>query len=232
MCGERDLFWFCLSVSLTCFLLNIAFILASLLDRKREQKHWRPVASHSQRVTTVGLDVPCAFPGLSPKASSVDLLVVHGKAPSLGQETRQEEPEGLLRWAVHRNHVLGVGQLDQRFDETGSVFQCVDLKRLCPLLFPETSDSWSFLRVVRKLRLTKAKDSAGLSEMQGLDFSEEDICCTAPAFSSPPLPQSLSELDKGSAVPGKAGSWSRGCIPEDPMLDPPLSLPAIWKFVP
>lgn len=79
-----------------------------------------------------------------------------------------------------------MGQLDQRFDKTGSVFQCVNPKRLCLVLFLETSGSWSFLCVVGKLRLMRTKHSPGLGKMQGLDCSEEDISHTAPTFSSPP----------------------------------------------
>lgn len=75
-------------------------------------------------------------------------------------------------------------------------------------------------------RLRKTKHFPGLGELQGLVCSEGDISYTAPVFSPPPLHQSLSELDKGSAVPGRACSWSPGCIPEDPMLDLPRLLPS------
>lgn len=89
-----------------------------------------------------------------------------------------------------------------------------------------SSVSWAFSVLWGKMRLMRTKHSPGLGKMQELDCSEDDISHTAPASPSPPPLQSLSETDKGSAVLGKAGSRSRGCIPEDPMLDPPLSLPS------
>lgn len=97
-----------------------------------------------------------------------------------------EELEGFLRPAVHGGQSLGVGQLGQCFDKAGSVFQWVDLKKLCLVLFPETSDSWSFLCVVGKPRPMKIKNFPGLGEWQGPDCSEEDTSHPAPASS--PLP--------------------------------------------
>lgn len=125
-----------------------------------------------------------------------------------------------------------MGQLDQHFDKTGSVFQCVILKRLCLVPFLETSGSWSFLCVVGKLRLMRTKHSPGLCKMQGLDCSEDDISYTAPEFSSPPPAQSLSEIDKGSAVPEKAGYGPEGAFRKTQCLTLLSHFRAVWKFLP
>lgn len=99
-------------------------------------------------------------------------------------------------------------------------------------LFLETSGSWSFLCVVGKLRLMRIKHSTGLGKMQGLDCSEDDISSTAPEFSSPPPAQSLSEIDKGCAVPGKAGNGPEGAFRKAQCLTLLSHFRAVCKFLP